>query len=306
MTRPATTPRSSAPPVATPGARFLLGTHQPGWLNHAGVPLFVSDTRLRVYKRLPAAVAPVAYDSGGFTELQRHGRWTIPPTDYVARLRRYRDEIGHMAWAAPQDWMCEPLIINGGRVGSTVFAGTRRFLDPHGWLTDDHIVWEHQIRTIDNYVLLRELAPDLNIRPAVQGWLPEDYVRCVDLYWERAGIDLTREPLVLVGSVCRRQGMDEAGRILTALHQIGVTRLHGLGFKTLGLIRFADLLTSCDSMAWSDDARKLRHPAPGCPGKIRRPGEPVKNCANCLHYALTWRAAVLAAAEARHPEGHAA
>ncbi|HEX3778169.1 MAG TPA: hypothetical protein VHX38_00750 [Pseudonocardiaceae bacterium] len=274
---------------------FFLGTHQPGWLNHAKVPLFVSDTRLRVYQTLPVAAAPVAYDSGGFSELQRHGRWTVPPGEYVARLRRYRDEIGQMMWAAPQDWMCEPPIINGGQVGPNRFAGTRQFLDPDGWLTDAQIVREHQIRTIDNYVLLRELAPDLNIKPAVQGWFADDYVRCVDMYWDRAGIDLTREPLVLVGSVCRRQGLDEAGRILTALHAIGVTRLHGLGFKTLGLIRFADLLTSADSLAWSDTARKLHRPAfPQCVGVH-------KNCANCLTYAMAWRRSVLAAAGADTP-----
>jgi hypothetical protein len=39
--------RDTAPPPVTAGVRFLLGTHQPGWLRHAPVPLFVSDTRLR-------------------------------------------------------------------------------------------------------------------------------------------------------------------------------------------------------------------------------------------------------------------
>jgi hypothetical protein len=139
----------------------------------------------------------------------------------------------------------------------------------------------------------------LPIIPVLQGQSITEYLRCVDLYWDRAGIGLTREPLVLVGSVGRRQGMDDAGRILTALHSVGLTRLHGLGFKTLGLIRFADLLVSADSLAWSDDARKLRHPVPGCPGKIRHPGEPVKNCANCRHYALNWRTDLLAAVPAR-------
>lgn len=280
-------------------SRFFLGVHQPHWLEEFTVATFVSDTRLRNRASLPVARGPVAYDSGGFTQLQRYGRWTLTPAEYVARLRRYRDEIGHMAWCAPQDSMCEPLIINGGRVGPLEFVGTRQFVDPRGRLTDAQMVVEHQYRTIDNLVELRELAPDLNIRPAVQGWFAHEYVRCVDLYWERAGIDLRREPLVLVGSVCRRQGMGEAGRILTALHRSGVTRLHGLGFKTQGLIRYADLLTSADSLAWSDDARKLRRPAPGCPGKIRNPGEPLKNCANCRHYALDWRARVLASVPAR-------
>jgi len=42
---------------------------------------------------------------GGFTELQKYGRWTVDPRDYVARVHRYRDEIGGLCWAAPQDWM---------------------------------------------------------------------------------------------------------------------------------------------------------------------------------------------------------
>ena len=159
MTRPATAIGSSAPPATTPGARFFLGTHQPGWLNHVGVPLFVSDTRLRVYKRLPRAVAPWACDSGGFSELQRHGRWTVPPREYVARVRRYRDEIGHLAWAAPQDWMCEPIIINGGVVNGHRFAGT-------------HLsVAEHQRRTVLNFLHLRDLASrTCPGGPAVQGY----------------------------------------------------------------------------------------------------------------------------------------
>lgn len=282
-----------ANPISTNRLTFFLGTHHPGWLKHISVPLFVSDTRLRAYRTLPVAQGPVAYDSGGFTELQRQGRWTVPPAEYVARLRRYRDEIGNMLWAAPQDWMCERVMINGGRVGPIEFVGTRQFIDPNGWLTDAQMVWEHQIRTIDNLVQLRQLAPDLTITPAVQGDTAEDYVRCVDLYWERAGIDLTHEPLVLVGSMCRRQGMDEAGQILTALHRVGVTRLHGLGFKTLGVIRFGDLLTSADSLAWSEEARKRRQPVIGCPGRVRQPGTPLKNCANCAHYALDWRSRLL-------------
>ena len=60
---------------------------------------------------------------------------------------------------------------------------------------------------------LRELAPDLPIIPVVQGQHPEQYLYCVDLYRTLAMVDLTTEPLVGVGSVCRRQGTDEAGQI---------------------------------------------------------------------------------------------
>lgn len=261
---------------------LLLGTHQPGWLATAGVPLFVSDTRLRVYKRLPRAVAPWGCDSGGFTQLQQHGRWTVSPAAYVARLRRYGDEIGRLLWAAPQDWMCEPAVIHGGRAGPVVFAGTGLS------------VAEHQRRTVANFAQLRELAPDLPIVPVVQGWETDDYLRCVDLYADMIGVDLTTAPLVGLGSVCRRQGTRAAGRIITALHRAGVTRLHGFGFKTLGLAAWGHLLVSADSMAWSVDARHRGRPLPGCTTH--------RNCANCQRYALAWRARVLAAAHRPHTQ----
>ena len=254
---------------------FYLGTHQPGWLATAGVPLFVSDRRLRVYKRLPVAIAPWACDSGGFTELQTYGRWTVSPTEYVARLRRYRDDIGHLMWAAPQDWMCEDIVIRGGQIGPVRFAGTGLS------------VAEHQRRTVANFAQLRELAPDLAIIPVVQGQTPDDYLRCVELYWSMLHLDLTTMPLVGLGSVCRRQATGEAGRIIAALRAAGLDRLHGFGFKVLGLAQHGHRLVSADSMAWSVDARRRQTPMPGCTNH--------RNCANCLRFALRWRTGVLAA-----------
>jgi len=249
-------------------ATFLLGTHQTGWLAHAGVPLFVSDTRLRERVRLPRAAAPWALDSGGFTQLQNHGDWTIKPADYIARVRRYQDEIGLLQWAAPQDWMCEPAIIQGGWWGRRYFAGTH--------LT----VAEHQRRTVANLLLLRDLAPDLPFIPVLQGFTLDDYQRCADLY-DRARIDLAAEPLVGLGSVCRRQATREVHQIITALRERGIARLHGFGVKTLGLDLYGDLIASADSMAWSYDARMARRPLmPGCTHA---------NCASCLPYALDWR-----------------
>jgi hypothetical protein len=241
---------------------FYLGSHQPHWLR-LGVPLFVSDRRLRRYRTLPPAATSWALDSGGFTELSQYGTWDTGPTpkQYVARIRRYRDEIGHLAWAAPQDWMCEPFIL--AKTGLTIAS--------------------HQDHTVGNYLQLRELAPELPIIPVVQGWAAGDYLRCVDHY-TRAGIDLTRAPLVGVGSVCRRQSTTQVGDILTALHEVGVTRLHGFGFKTAGLARWGHLLASADSMAWSAQARR-QPPLPGCRGH--------RSCANCARYALRWRDRVL-------------
>src|SRR5690242_15740332 len=152
------------------GPLLLLGTHQPGWLGRAGVPLFVSDTRLRVFKTLPRAVAAWGCDSGGFTQLQQFGAWTVTPAEYVARLRRYRDEIGHLMWAAPQDWMCEPIVIAGGRAGRLAFAGT-------------HLsVAEHQRRTVASVLDLRALAPDIWWLPVLQGYTAAEYLACADLY----------------------------------------------------------------------------------------------------------------------------
>jgi hypothetical protein len=257
------------------GATFLLGTHQPGWLGRARVPLFVSDTRLREYKTLPRAAAPWSLDSGGFTELQKHGQWTVTPAEYVARVRRYRDTIGRLSWAAPQDWMCEPIVINGGQVVRMVFVGTHLSVE------------EHQRRTVANLVHLRELAPDLPFIPVLQGYTLPEYEHCADLY-AAAGIDLTTEPLVGLGSVCRRQAMAEAHTIVAALRRHGISRLHGFGVKTLGLERYGHLLASADSLAWSDAARRLRRPSPWCTDH-----RTAKNCASCLSYALHWRQGVL-------------
>jgi hypothetical protein len=274
------------------GPLFLLGTHQPGWLakpeiRDGAAPLFVSDRRLRVYKTLPRAAAPWAVDSGGFTELQKYGRWTVTPAEYVARLRRYRDEIGHLMWAAQQDHMCEPIIINGGVVNGQRFAGT-------------HLsIAEHQRLTVLNFGHLLDLAPDLDIVPVVQGTTPDEYERCRDLFWRLLRIDLATLPRVGVGSVCRRQGTREVGAIIHRLRASGLHRLHLFGFKTLGLVEHRHLLTeqdSADSLGWSDTARKLKRPAlPGCAVAGRH-----RNCANCLPFALAWRRAVLAAAAGRY------
>jgi hypothetical protein len=251
-------------PRPAPEFRFFLGAHHPGWLATAGVPLFVSDRRLRSYRRLPRAAAAWALDSGGFTELAAHGSWEHGPTpaEYAARVRRYADQIGNLRWAAPMDWMCEPFML--AKTGLSVA--------------------EHQARTVANFCELRTIAADLPFVPVVQGWTPADYLRCVDAY-TAAGVDLAAEPVVALGSVCRRQASGEAEQIITALRSAGLRRLHGFGIKTLGLRRYAHLLGSADSMAWSVAARR----SAALPGCVRH-----RNCANCPRWAMAWREHVLA------------
>ena len=254
----------------SPRALFYLGTHHPAWLARpafAHVPLFIS--RRTFGKTLPRALGTWALDSGGFTELNLFGRWETSPAAYVAEVRRLRDGVGGLAWAAPQDWMCEPVVLE--KTGLTVE--------------------EHQRRTVRNFVEIRALAPELPIIPVLQGWSLYDYWRCEEMY-SRAGVRLQDEPIVGVGTVCRRQGTTVAGMIMSTLADRGL-RLHGFGFKVRGLIASAAHLESADSLAWSYQARR-RPPMPGHdkPGPGRRTGH--INCANCPDYALEWRDDVLA------------
>ncbi|WP_448329986.1 deazapurine DNA modification protein DpdA family protein [Streptomyces sp. DSM 41534] len=261
-------PPSTDHPARQP-MRFYLTTHKRHWVRLTDKPLFLKSEHFVTAVKLDPAQGPYAVDSGGFSELQRHGCWTRSARQYVGDLRRIWECVGPFDWAAPQDWMCEPIMMRGGTVGGQHFVGTRLSIA------------EHQRRTVANYLELRELAPDLPIVPVLQGWELPDYERCVALY-ERAGIDLTREPTVGLGSVCRRQATREAAAIVTTLAGYGI-RLHGFGFKTLGLAKVGHLMASADSAAWSSHARR-RPPLPG---------HTHKNCANCIDYALRWRDRVL-------------
>ncbi|MGA4840540.1 DUF7221 family queuine tRNA-ribosyltransferase-like protein [Streptomyces sp. G45] len=245
--------------------RFYVTTHKRHWVKLTDLPLFLKSEHFAVARTLHEALGPYAVDSGGFTELQRHGQWTRSPRQYVDDLRRIWEHVGPYDWAAPQDWMCEDLIIHGGTVGKLHFVGT-------------HLsVIEHQRRTVANFLELRSLAPDLRIISVLQGRTIPDYERCLAMY-ERAGVDLRQEPVVGLGSVCRLQSTLEGAAIVTAMASLGL-RLHGFGFKTLGLAKVGHLLASADSAAWSSHAR--HRPA--------LPGHPHKYCANCLDYALRWR-----------------
>lgn len=243
---------------------FYLGTHHPDWLALSKWPLFVSHRRMAKRRGLPRAACRWALDSGGFTELKMFGRWQTTPRAYMAAAKRYRDEIGLLDWAAPQDWMCEPFML--ARTGKSIS--------------------QHQALTVQSYLELRALAPDLPFAPVLQGWTLADYHRCIDMY-ERGGVDLWACPIVGLGSVCRRQSTVEIGAIVDSLAGVGLM-LHGFGVKMSGLSRYSACLVSADSMAWSYAARR----------EDPLPGHAHKNCANCREYAEGWRGRLLAKVEA--------
>jgi|SRR6516225_3472610 hypothetical protein len=230
----------------------------PNWLSIVDCPLFVSHRRLCQYKRFPRAVGRWALDSGAFTEIQKFGEWRTTPEEFAEKALLYADEIGNLDWIAPQDWMCEPFMLE--RTGLTVV--------------------EHQRRTVYSLINLRHLlGGSLRVIPVLQGWEQDDYLRHWEMY-EKWGFDLAGEPVIGVGSVCRRQASTEARLIFKHLQPL---KLHGFGVKLAGLAQLRSLLVSCDSMAWSFAARMERP----------LPGHAHKNCANCLIYALLWRSRVV-------------
>lgn len=223
--------------------------------------MFVSHRRLRHRKSFPRARRRWALDSGGFTELSTYGRWQYGPEEYADAATDYSLNIGKMDWASIQDWMCEPQVIQ--------MTG----LD----------VPTHQRKTIASYEKLTRICDEVNWLPVIQGFTLPDYLRCIR-YYADAGINLAGFDSVGIGSICRRQGTQEAVDIIRAVADEGIN-IHGFGLKTKGLERLSDNLVSADSMAWSYGARMLSIKLPGCTAH--------KCCNNCPIYALKWRKEML-------------
>jgi hypothetical protein len=234
---------------------FYLGVYEPRWLERSSVPLFLSKNRFKSHK-LPIALAPWALDSGGFTELYQYGTWRSTAKEYALEVQRFSEEIGNLKWAAPQDWMCEPSLVE--MTGLSVA--------------------EHQKRTIANYLALRDAWPEGPFIPVLQGWEPSEYLAHVQAYAE-AGIDLCKEDRVGVGSVARRQATKTAELIVRSIASLNI-QVHGFGFKQLGIQRCGDVLKSSDSVSWSFKARIE---------SLHLPGHSHRVCNNCYEWAMQWR-----------------
>jgi hypothetical protein len=219
------------------------------------VPLFVSAVRLRRQVAFPAARGRWALDSGGFSELQAHGAWTVSARQYASEAMRWSVEVGAPDFVAIQDWMCEPFML--AKTGKSVA--------------------EHQRLTIESYATLRELAPHVPWMPVVQGWQADDYESHVEQYREQ-GFDLRDSAVVGVGSVCRRQGTHEGAGIVERVASLGI-RVHAFGVKVDGLKLFGERIASADSMTWSFVARRRGIRMPQCRHPV---------CSNCFRWALEW------------------
>lgn len=239
---------------------FYLGTHRIAWLGRTDVPLFISGASLRGRRTYPKALGRWAKDSSGFTQLTIHGGWTFGPREYLDNTEREIEGIGTPDLVAIQDWMCEPIAL--AKTGKTIA--------------------EHQVLTIESFMTLRALAPEIPWMPVLQGWECDDYLDHIEQYAE-AGVDLTAAPIVGVGTICKRQSSRQAARIIRAIAMQRI-RIHAFGVKADGIRLFGDWIVSADSMAWSFVARKRPILRDDCAIDGKH-----KNCANCLRWALQWR-----------------
>ena len=236
--------------------KFYLGSTDPSWIGRSPAPLMVNVNRPLSKWPRRAALNGWFCDSGAFTHINKHGRWTRTPAEHVELVRTFADRCPGLEYAAPMDWMCEPFAL--ARTGLTVI--------------------EHQRRTVANLLELRSLAPEIPWVPVLQGYEVNDYLACANMY-DQAGIDLRGEPLVGVGSVCRRQNSDEIELVFYNLWLQDLKNTHGFGVKLYGLDDYQQYIKSADSTAWAASA-KWR---PNICGNLDH-----KSCSSCYVWAHQW------------------
>lgn len=243
---------------------FYLGFHHPSKIGKTSTPLFISFRQLRNRKKKPFNnESPIYIDSGGFTELNLNGHWTITPEEYSNELLRLKSLNLNFNWVSQQDWMCEEIVLSKTK----------------------NSILDHQLKTCDNFATLIDLDDGISYTPVIQGQKIHDYISHIDMFKEY-GFDLSNQSIVGVGSVCRRQNTEEIFHLFKELHSMNLN-LHGFGVKTLGLKKYHQYLTSCDSLAWSLHSRLGNKKCNSCLSNNN------KNCANCLQFAENWRKNIL-------------
>ena len=253
---------------------LYLGVHRGRWLESFSTPLCVSLRTMEKYRddwdTHPKAFGSWILDSGAFTEISTYGQWRYHPDLFGGVVTRILDNVGTPpVFCAPQDHPCEE--------ESLAASG----------LT----IPEHQCLTTESVVYLRSEFPHVPWIPVLQGWEVDEYVTHAAQYLA-AGIDLTREPVVGLGSVCRRAGTRAVDEIITVLHGMGI-RLHGFGVHRSVLARCGYLLRSADSMAWSRSASWRARAMPGCGHE--------GPCTNCPQFASRWYHTTQALAQRSQP-----
>lgn len=264
---------------------FCLGSHVPGWLRrpglfHPSTKFFYSFNTLVEVREFEESSYELDADSGGFTRLTKEGSWDRwPPEKFVSQARRIWHGLKRVQFFAIQDWMCEPYVIAGG--GPLKAVGTKLS------------VAEHQERTVESLVTLRSMAPEIRWLPVLQGWTRDEYLRCWALY-ESRGFNLAQEPLIAVGSMCRRKGEElrMVPPLVEELARQGLN-LHLLGVESGTLRKCVGHARQSDSTAWSYGAMRNHIYLPECRHgtySYKKMARRVDwgNCANCPTYARRW------------------
>jgi hypothetical protein len=206
--------------------RFFVGLHHP---SDAGefAACFISVKRIE-NRKSPFLVNDWVMDSGAFSTIKTHGGYPNPPKQYAEQIKRWAGN-GNLLAAVTQDYMCEP-----GMLKRTGFP--LKF---------------HQRLTTDRYdSLLQHDLGGCYLMPVLQGWMPDDYKRHLEMYGDR----LKTGAWVGAGSVCKRTTAESISKVLLAIKSMRPDlRLHGFG-ATLNAFEsplVTSLLETADSMAWS-------------------------------------------------------
>ena len=184
----------------------------------------------------------------------------ISAEDYAAAVARYyRVSSAVSDFAAPQDWMCEPFIIE--RSGLSVR--------------------EHQERTVTSYLELRQDRPEPAIHSCLAGVASRRLPSPVPTCTPPTGVDLATLPLTGLGSVCRRQSTTRSPPSSPSWPAAAFA-CTGSGSRPAACHLYGHLLALPPTQKrWPVTPRAGHRPLPGCTGH--------KNCANCLVYATRWR-----------------
>lgn len=183
-------------------------------------------------------------DSGGYTALQRNGRYETTPEEFVSYLAEHEARDGvHIDAVALRDWLCEESILD---------AHDRRARVHQNWTIRDHIECRN---------LMADYGIDADPVAVLQGADPDDYLRHAD-HLDAHGL-LT--DTLGVGSLKHRSN-DELDDLAAKIREYLPSRhtLHFFGItesklRLPGLVEAAD---SVDTAAWD---KYSYYPAVGRP-----------------------------------------
>ncbi|RUV98351.1 MULTISPECIES: hypothetical protein [unclassified Mesorhizobium] len=221
------------PACFTSFARVVAGLPGGGGLVSANAFFNHKTGRFRIPASDLFCGIPVALDSAGFVAMVRYWfyRWTLD--QYVALAGAFPWEW----WAAP-DFCCEREVAHDrAEVRARVVA------------TAAKLAWAQLV------------AADTGVKPpmpVLQGWQPDDYLRCADLIDRFSPLP----DLVGIGSVCRRHlgGPDGVVSVVDRLDSVlpHHVRFHLFGVKGAVAIalRGHHRIASIDSQAWDAAARR--------------------------------------------------